>query len=103
MKRRVIPILPPEALLSMPTKHLLGRLNSLQRCEEAAAFSDRNSEEFPVGEEILFKDTPEWQRAYGDLKEVLATREHVPTAAERAKSRLERGKRRSNKMAHRTG
>ena len=103
MKRRLIPVLPPESLLSMPTKQLLGRLHSLQRCEEAAAFSDLSREEITASEGILFKDSAEWQRAYADLKAVLATREHIPTAAERATARQDGAKRKSNKTVQRTG
>jgi hypothetical protein len=103
MKRRLIPILPAESLLNMATKQLLGRLHSLQRCEEAAVLSDRTREEISVSEGILFKDSAEWQRAYADLKAVLATREHIPTAAERATARQERAKRKSNKTVQRTG
>ena len=103
MKRRLIPVLPPESLLSMATKQLLGRLHSLQRCEEAAAFSHLSREEITASEGILFKDSAEWQRAYADLKAVLATREHIPTAAERATARQDRAKRKSNKTVQRTG
>ena len=99
MKRRLIPVLAPEALASMPTKQLLGRLHSLQRCEESAALSDRTPEEVAASEGILFKGTTEWQRAYDDLKTVLATREHVPSAAERAQARQQRATRKSNKNA----
>jgi len=81
----------------MPTKQLLGRLHSLQLCEETAVFSDRTHEEIAASKGILFKDNAEWQRAYTELKAVLATREHCPSAAERAKTRLERAKRKSNK------
>jgi len=89
MKRRLIPILPAASLQTMPTKQLLGRLRSLQRCEESAAISDR-TEEVAASDGILFKDSAEWQRAYGDLSAVLAMREHIPSAAERAQTRRER-------------
>ncbi len=81
----------------MPTKQLLGRLRSLQRCEESAALSDRTPEEIAVSENILFKGTAEWQRAYADLKAVLTTREHVRSAAERAQARQQRATKKSNK------
>ena len=81
----------------MPTKQLLGRLHSLQQCEESAALSDRTPEEVARGEGILFKGTAEWQRAYADLKAMLATREHVPSAAERGQARQQRATRKSNK------
>lgn len=87
----------------MPTKQLLGRLHSLQRCEESAALSDRTPEEVAASEGILFKGTAEWQRAYADLKAVLATREHVASAAQRAQARQQRATRKSNKPLQRTG
>jgi hypothetical protein len=97
MKRRLIPVLARKALASMPTKQLLGRLHSLQQCEESAALSDRTPEEIAVSEGILFKNTTEWQRAYAALKAALATREHVPSAAERTQARQQRARRKSNK------
>ncbi len=103
MKRRLIPILAPEALASVPTKQLLGRLRSLQQCEESAAFSDRTAQKVAATEGILFKDTAEWQRAYADLKAVLAAREHVLSAAERATARQQRTEKKSNKRAGRQG
>ena len=57
MKRRLIPVLAPEVLASMPTKQLLGRLNSLQGCEESAALSDRTPQEVAASEGILYKCT----------------------------------------------
>ena len=82
----------------MPTKQLLGRLHSLQRCEESASLSDRTLE-VAATEGIVFKKTAEWQSAFTDLKTVLATREHVPSAAERADAREQRVKEKSNKRA----
>jgi len=99
MKRRLIPVLAAKSLTSMPTKQLLGRLHSLQQCEESAALSDRTPEEIAISEGILFKNTAEWHRAYADLKVVLATRQHVPSAAERANARQQRVKKKSNKRA----
>lgn len=99
MKARLIQALEPKALAIMPTKQLLGRLRSLQQCEESAALSDRTSEEIASSEGILFKNTPEWQSAYANLKAVLGTREHVPSAAERATARRKRVGKKSNKRA----
>jgi hypothetical protein len=97
MKRGVIPVLARETLTNMPTKQSLGRLRSLHRCEESAALSDWTPEEVATCEGILFKNTAEWQRAYTDLKVVLATRQHVPSAAERARARQQRATGKSNK------
>ena len=90
MKRRLIFSLAKESLLKMPTKQLLGRLRALQRCEESAALSDLTADEIAARTGILFKDSAEWRDAYSHLKAVLATREHLPTAAERIRTRQER-------------
>src|ERR1051326_2256251 len=107
MKRRLIPVLAPDFLARMPTKQLLERLLSLQQCEESAAVSDQTPGDAGAREGILFKNTAEWQKAYADLKAVLATREHFPAAAERTKRRQERGRvradRKSNPRVQRTG
>ena len=83
----------------MPTKQLFGRLHSLQQCEESATLSDGTPEEAAVGEGILFKNTAEWQTAYAELKAVVTTREHMPSAAERSKTRQQRATKNSNKRA----
>jgi hypothetical protein len=107
MKRRLIPVLATESMTNMPTKQLLGRLLSLQQCEESAALSDRTPGEDEATGGILFKNTAEWQKAYADVKAMLATRKHVPSAAERAKRRQARGQvrsdRKSNPTVQRTG
>src|SRR5258706_75718 len=99
MKRRLIPILAPETLHKQPTKQLLGRLRALQRCEQSSAFSDLTAEEIAACTGILFKDSPEWRSAYGHLKAILATREHVSSAAERTRIRLERGRLKPDRRA----
>jgi hypothetical protein len=103
MKRRLIPILKSEFLLKMPTKQLLGRLRALHRCEESAPFSDLTAGEIAASNGILFKNSAEWQDAYDQLKAILATREHVPTAAERARNREKRGRSRSGKKPNPLG
>jgi len=100
MKRHLIPIVTPESLLKMPTKQLLGRLRALQRCEESAALSDLGVEEIAANSGILFKDSTEWRDAYGHLKTVLAQREHIPTAAERTRTRTERGQLKPNRTSN---
>ncbi len=99
MRRRPIPVLPPGSLVKMPTKQLLGRLRALQKCEESAAISDLTAEEIAASKGILFKDSAAWRVAHGHLKTVLATREHVPSAAERTKTRRERGQLRSGRKS----
>ena len=78
---RVVPEVDCEALMAMPTKQLLGRLKRLQHCEDSATASDISEREIAVVEGILFKDTEKWQRAYEELKTVLAAREHIPRGA----------------------
>ena len=102
MNRRLIPNMAPELLVSMPTKQLLGRLHALQRCEESAALSDQTNDGAPTAG-IIFKNTAEWLKAYADLKAVLATREHVPSAAQRAETRKQRVRKKSNKHAQGDG
>jgi hypothetical protein len=103
MKRRLISILAPEALLKMPTKQLLGRLRALHRSEQSAALSDLTADEIASREGILFKDSPEWQDAYAHLKAVLATREHLPSGAECAKTRSRRGLLRAGRKSNQQG
>ena len=101
MKRRLIPILRPESLLKMPTKQLLGRLRALHKCEESSALSDLTAGEI-AGKGILFKNSVEWQVAYDQLKAILPTREHVPSAAERTMKRKERGRLRRDRKSNPT-
>lgn len=95
---RSLPILDRAALEAMPTGSLLSRLRRLQECEESRAASDRSGEEDPPAPAgtIEFKDSFEWTKAHRELKEVLADREHLPTARER------RDKRRIRAASNRT-
>ncbi len=77
-------------LETMSTKALLGRLRALLRCQESAAVSDMMGDELACLTGIFFKDAPEWQNAYADVKSILAHREHVPKSAERRRKRLDR-------------
>lgn len=89
---RPLPILDRAALESMPTGSLLSRLRRLLACEESLAASDRLDQDrqpAPAGT-IEFKQTAEWAKAHHDLKEVLALREHLPTARERRDKRMAR-------------
>ena len=91
-----VPICDPSALEGMHTGSLLSRLELLQRCEESFNQSDWvDMEEAPDPSQtgfIEFKNTPEWATAYRDLKKILDTREHLPTAAEREARRKDRGR-----------
>lgn len=91
-----IPVLDRGTLESMHTGSLLARLKKLRQYEESFGLSDRaNLEDEPVPAAtgyIEFKDTSAWASAYHDLKEILAGREHLPTAAEREARRKSRGR-----------
>lgn len=90
MRRRPIPPMSPEELEKLSTKQLLALLRRLHECEESALRSDRD-ETSNTSEAILFKDTPEWNAAYEQVKGILSLREHVPKGDELAKKRKRRG------------
>ena len=75
--RRAVAVLGRTSLQSLTTKQLLARLARLRFCEESADLSDLTPQEIELARGILFKRTPEWRCAYADLKEALASREHV--------------------------
>jgi hypothetical protein len=87
-----VPILDVTVLATQSTKALLGRLRRLQRCEESAAASDADADELARMQGINFKNSPEWAKAYAELKLLLATREHVPKGTETRTARLDRAK-----------
>lgn len=91
MKRKPIQPLSREQLEALPTKALLGRLKHLRQCEESFVFSDKDESEVAPNA-IQFKDTPLWQTAYKELKEILSCCEHLPKGKEAKKIRL-KGKR----------
>ena len=77
LARAVPPMARPE-LEALPTGALLARLKRLRWCEESRAANDLADEEVDsVAGSILFKEDAAWQAAYADLKEVLASREHL--------------------------
>ncbi|MEH6826115.1 MAG: hypothetical protein V7629_19650 [Motiliproteus sp.] len=70
-----------DELESMHTGSLMSRRKELLKCEESFELSDQIE---PRGtQEIEFKNTPEWKRAYSELKQVLSQRENVPNKQER--------------------
>jgi hypothetical protein len=62
----------------------------LLQCEDSRAGSDACPDELAHAAGILFKNTPEWKRAYAELNQLLATREHVPKGAEAGAARADR-------------
>ena len=85
-----------EELNEMHTGSLMSRRAKLLKCEESFEKSDRNGYETkPNASEtgfIEFKNTPEWLKAYNDLKGVLQTRENIPSKQERKEIRREKAK-----------
>ncbi len=75
---RAVEPIPQAELTSMPTRALLARLKRLHWCEERRDLSDLTDEEvYACESKILFKNSDLWKQAYGDLKTILASREHV--------------------------
>lgn len=71
--------MPREQLEELPTGALLARLKRLRWCEDSPDWSDLSEAEIASASHlILFKTDPAWGAAFADLKEVLATRDHVP-------------------------
>jgi len=75
----------------MHTGTLMTRRAALLKCKESFESSDRvGYEARPSATStgiIEFKDTDAWNRAYEDLKSVLATRENLPNKQERKEIR----------------
>ena len=65
----------------MHTGSLMSRRKALLQCKESLDLSGEVAQKSPGL--IEFKDTPEWQCAYNDLKQVLSQREHLPNKQER--------------------
>lgn len=78
VQSRALPHFPLAQLENMATHRLLARLDSLRACTECPEHSDYSPAAVQEVDGILFKDSDDWRRAYKDVKEVLATREHVP-------------------------
>ena len=98
---RAVPVRTREEVEAMPTKALLARLERLHRCEESPSDSDLSPLEVPDDVGILFKNQPAWAIAYQEVKEVLATREHVPGGDDRRRARAGRAKRNRDKEKRR--
>lgn len=79
MRRQPLEVISLSDLSSWSTKRLLGRLKNLRRLEEIYVVSDmtlEESEHWCAGK-IGFKSDPRWCEAYRDVKELLASREHI--------------------------
>lgn len=85
----------PPALDSLPclsTRQLLGLRDRLLRLPESEKVSDLESGEIDPAL-LNFKDDPLWARLHQALKAELATREHMPTGAEKASRRTAQAQR----------
>lgn len=74
-------------LEKMHTGTLMNRRKALLKCDESFEQTKSSS-----SGKIEFKDTPEWQQAYKDLKTVLDTRENLPNKQERKAMRQAKAK-----------
>ena len=74
-------------LEAMHTGSLMSRRKALFKCDDSFEHSDEL--ERPTHDLIQFKQTPEWQQAYSDLKSVLSRRENIPSKKERKELRQE--------------
>lgn len=86
-----VPIMKVHELEALHTGSLMSRRKALLQCEETLNHSDQMKHE-PSKSMIEFKDTPQWQTAYADVKIVLATRENVPNKQERKAMRQAKAK-----------
>jgi hypothetical protein len=68
-------------LEEMHSGTLMSRRNDLLKCEESFELSDQYQPTKYKG--IEFKNTLQWKQAYQDLKDVLSTRENIPSKQER--------------------
>lgn len=85
-----------EELNVMHTGSLMKRRAALLKCEESFEQSDRNGYEAKSNIKntgiIEYKDTPEWQQAYTELKSILNNRENLPNKQERKEIRKEKAR-----------
>jgi hypothetical protein len=99
LQSRAVPVLLPAQLARLGTRELLGRLNKLRKCIDSLTDTEYDEEDATLVEGIVFKDSPEWKRAYADVRLVLTTREHVPRGPE--KTRARKGRALRNKTSER--
>ena len=85
-----------DELNNMHIGSLMKRREALLKCEESFEASDRYGYETKPSIDssglIEFKDTPEWKRAYTDLKTVLSNRENIPSKKQRKEIRKQKAK-----------
>lgn len=81
LQKRAVSHVNRESLEKMGTKRLLSRLKALRRCIDSLGCTEFTEEQAADVEGILFKESDEWKTAFRDVKDVLATREHIPRRA----------------------
>ncbi len=93
-----VKFLSKEELENMHTGSLMKRRKELLSCEESIELSDISSdlEKQSTIDLIEFKNTIEWEKAYSDVKNILSTRENLPSREERKIKRVERAKNRNH-------
>jgi hypothetical protein len=75
---RAVDVVNQTELERLSTKALLARLKRLHWNERSFVASDMSEAEcMSVSDKIIFKSSPEWRRAYQDVKAILASREHI--------------------------
>jgi len=78
---------------SMSTQSLQKRLEQLRALHECFESSDWSEEEArSASEMIAFKNTDVWKSAWLEVKEILATREHVPRGSKELRQQAARSK-----------
>ncbi|MDX1634581.1 MAG: hypothetical protein R3280_08095 [Marinobacter sp.] len=77
-------------LEKLHTGTLMKRREALLQCPEPPEPLEGN--EVATGSDILYKNTPQWNQAYRDLKAVLENREHMPNKQQRRAIRQERAR-----------
>ncbi|MCX7545487.1 hypothetical protein [Marinicella gelatinilytica] len=77
-------------LEKMHTGTLMTRRKALLKCDESFEVSNQTK---PSNSGMIeFKNTPEWKKAYQDLKTVLDTRENLPNKQQRKAMRQAKAK-----------
>lgn len=79
-----------EELEQMHTGTLMKRRDDLLKCPDPP--EPLEGREVSTGSDILYKNTPQWNEAYHDVKTVLANREHMPNKQQRRAIRQERAR-----------
>ena len=92
-----IDIISKSDLKNLSTSSLLRRHKELLACEESYEMSEKFYYSEPALTGVIeYKNSEQWKRAYAELKEVLASREHIARPAEKKAKRLAKANERKN-------